>query len=274
MWYCLNTTWIIEQVSIFLKIISRVPLSYMYHMSNGFHGFQKTLFFCTLDFSNPTQWPCFWIIQSCFAQEKRSRKAKLDRKIHQQEEPQPPAVPVSHPPSQPPEPAADRAERVAEHGPRRKVTPGNFRSLLPKGGDEPHMSGQHDRSKKTFKVVYPCHLDLFQSVQYVFPLIMYLVSPAFQSYIYIVFLREPYSWFWFRFPAGDHELLKSCSRKWPTTECSTELDALKEVINWVYARYNFRYPDAKEAKRLASNFRINKDQESRSCSSNPHPCTN
>ena len=43
--------------------------------------------------------------------------------------------------------------------PRHRVTPGDFKLLLPREGAVAGMSGKHDRTKKFCSVVYPCSWD-------------------------------------------------------------------------------------------------------------------
>lgn len=38
--------------------------------------------------------------------------------------------------------------------------------------------------------------------------------------------------------AGDGELIRSCSRSWPTTRCPSELEAISFVLTWAYRRWN------------------------------------
>ena len=92
---------------------------------------------------------------------KRKAKQKLDKIFHRDEVPPPPPdtqPPDPGPSEHPAEPAApaERAARV-ELGPHR-VTPIDFRTLLPKSGKVPGMSGKHDATKKFFSIVYPCQL--------------------------------------------------------------------------------------------------------------------
>lgn len=45
------------------------------------------------------------------------------------------------------------------------------------------------------------------------------------------------------FAAGAKEFEHaSCSRKWPTTRAAEEIDALKCVVSWAYARWRREYP--------------------------------
>lgn len=68
---------------------------------------------------------------------------------------QPPDPEPSEHPAEPAAPAA-RAARV-ELG-RHRVTPIDFKTLLPKSGKVSGMSGKYDATKKFFSVVYPCQL--------------------------------------------------------------------------------------------------------------------
>lgn len=93
-------------------------------------------------------------------------KVKVDTAIHKGEEPpvtDPPPesedtlhvgqsrAPGSAPVQQPPR------ERIETQ--RHRVTPGDFKTLLPGEGSEPGMSGKHDRRKKFVSIVYPCPLN-------------------------------------------------------------------------------------------------------------------
>ena len=53
-----------------------------------------------------------------------------------------------------PRPGAGMRAAPAAGGSRRKVTPAEFKGLLPCGGAVPHIYGKHDR--KFFKVEYAC----------------------------------------------------------------------------------------------------------------------
>ena len=98
-------------------------------------------------------------------------KLKVAAKMHAGQEPPGPVndpnstIGQSNPPARPPEPAtgSERADRT-EHGRRSGVTPRNFRTLLPKGGDVESMSGKHDRTKQNFSIVYPCRFTAYSIV--------------------------------------------------------------------------------------------------------------
>ena len=98
-----------------------------------------------------------FITVSNLLQEKRQQKLKVKKTIHQEDEPEP-VVPDPPPdPSPPVGPSSSRAgpsapvaqpPRERTEGQRQRVTPGDFRTLLPALGSEPGMSGKHDRAKK------------------------------------------------------------------------------------------------------------------------------
>ena len=93
-------------------------------------------------------------------QEKLRNQSKVERAIHQEpaESAKVPAPGTDEDERQPPAAAGPRAA-PAEHSRRSKVTPIDFRTLLPAGGAEPGMSGKRDATKKFYSIVYPCQLD-------------------------------------------------------------------------------------------------------------------
>ena len=50
-------------------------------------------------------------------------------------------------------------------------------------------------------------------------------------------------------PGNDEPLMQqSCTRKFPTARCPSKIDALGEVLDWIYTVYNRRNPTAVEER--------------------------
>ena len=112
---------------------------------------------------------------------------------------------------------------------RHRVTPRDFKSLLPGAGSEPGMSGKHDRTKKFVSIVYPCPSN----------------SSWWLKTYFCGFICVWMSLLWYNlcvFQLGEDEMFQSCSRKWPTTQCAAEINALEFVLKWAYERYNRKHP--------------------------------